>query len=131
MLPVNYIDLKFADVKDPMAFFKDSADKNEALKLKSLYEAMKVIFNINTNIKFQVAEGENIYKYIILSSDYRKVPIGFIIVIPKQRRLDIWNVGENFPLVQFKVRTAVFKNYSMLLEQAGVEKIFDRLVTIL
>ena len=26
MLPVNYVDLKFADVKDPMAFFKDSAD---------------------------------------------------------------------------------------------------------
>ena len=131
MLGIDYMGLNYLDIGDPMVFFKDINNKNESLKLKSMFESIRSVFNITTSLKLQVAEGQKVYKYIICTSDYRKTPIGFAIYIPEQRRLDIWNVGEPLPFVQYKVRTTVFRNYSLLLGQAGLDKLFDRMVSVL
>lgn len=74
----------------------------------------------------EIAEGENIYRYNILSSDYKKQIIGYLIYIPKQRRLDIWTYGEVTPIIQYKGKTIAFKNYSTFLDKIGLDKLFDR-----
>lgn len=131
MLSIDYVKLTFADVKDPGVLFKEAANRTEALKLKSAWEAMKTVFNVNVNVKLQVAEGSSVYKFIVLSPDFKKIPVGVIFVIPGQKRVDVWSVGDNLPLIQFKSRAAVFKNYPAILDMAGLDKLFERLVTTL
>jgi hypothetical protein len=131
MLGIGYMGLNYLDIGDPMVFFKDISDKNESLKLKAMFGAIQSVFNVTTSLKLQVAEGQKVYRYTICTPDYKKAPIGFVTYIPDQRRLDIWNIGESLPLVQYKIRSAVFRNYSLLLCQAGFDKMFERMVSVL
>lgn len=131
MLSTDYLGLKFALVKDPGKMFKE--DKGiEMIKVKSIFDASKLLFNINNNtIKLEVSETGNVYKYTIISPDHKKSILGYMYYIPKDRRLDIWAEGEAAPTLQFKVRTAVTKNYSGLLDRVGLENLFARVVNLL
>ena len=130
MLRIDYLGLKFAHVKDPTKLFKD--DKGpEMVKVKSIYEACKVIFNVTNTLKLEISETGSIYKFTIVSPDYKRKILGYIVYIPGDRRLDVWETGEELPLVQFRVRSIAYRKYSDLLERMGMEKIFSRLITLL
>ena len=132
MLNTEYTKQKFALVKDPNKFFQQERGSSVILKVKAMYEAVRTVFNI-TAPRFEIMESDEdeVYKFTVVGSDYPKQDLGSLVFIPKARRLDVWVAGDIIPLLQFKVRTPVFRNYSAFLDRAGVAKIFDRMVNIL
>lgn len=128
MLRLSYQGLPFAEVKNVTGFFKDETHKN-ALKVKSIYDNIKILFGLNT-LTMLIAEGVDVYKYVIRSQDHRKTPLGEIIYIPDERRLDIWD-GGMYPLVQFKGKVIAHKGYTALLDMAKLDRLFEKLTNLL
>ena len=132
MLNTEYTKQPFALVKDPGKFFQQERGSSTILKVKAMYEAIKVVFNVVApKLEIMESEEDEVYKYTVISPDYLKQELGSLVYIPKTRRLDVWVGGDIIPLLQFKVRNPVFRNYSAFLDRAGVAKIFDRMVNIL
>ena len=48
--------------------------------------------------------------------------------IPKDNRFDVFNADSNIPVIQWKNKKPVFKNYSMLLDKMGLDKLFTKIV---
>ena len=126
MLNVDYNKLVFAEVKNVTGFFKEEAGAN-AMKVKSLYDSIKLTFGLNSLV-MMVAQEADVYKYVILGQDVRKTVLGSIVYIPKDKRLDIWLPGDILPMLQFKGRSVVFKNYAALLDKLGLDRMFDKLI---
>ncbi len=132
MLNTEYTKQNFAIVKEPGKFFQQERGSSTVLKVKAMYESIKIIFNITTpRLEIMESDEDEVYKFTVIGTDYPKQDLGSFVFIPKARRLDVWIAGDIIPLLQFKVRTPVFRNYSSFLDRAGLAKIFDRLVNIL
>jgi hypothetical protein len=130
MLPLVYNAAQYGIVQKPNDLFRELGTSSESIKVKQLYDAAKLIFGVSS-IQIEIAQGESIYKYSVLDGTYQKNIIGYFFYMPKTRRLDIWVSGELMPLIQFKGKSVVFKNYSAFLDKIGLEKLFDRFSAIL
>lgn len=130
MLNLSYQTKAFSLVAKPVDLFKELGSSSESIKVKLIYDTAKSIFGTNS-VLIEISEGDNIYRYNILSSDYKKQPLGYFVYIPKERRLDVWITGEMLPLLQYKGKTIVFKNFSGFLDKIGLNKLFDRFSGIL
>ena len=132
MLP-TYNHISFAKVQNLAGFYKDSSNLPETTKLRSLIENAKLLFSLpSSRVILGCAEGERIYKITLLTADVSKQVFGFMIYIPDNRQLDIYDVSDQYtPLIQFKSKKAVFKNYSNLLDKAGLDTLFIKLSNVL
>ena len=118
---------QFSDIKNVTCFFKEEDGGKWIMKVKSLYDNIKIMFKLNS-LQVQVAEGEDIYKFIITTQDYNKIPIGYIIYYPKERILEVYD--DNL-LFQFKGKQTLIKNINPILIRAGVDELFKRLTNII
>jgi hypothetical protein len=129
MLDLGYRNLNFAEVSNVTGFFKELS-KERLMKVKSMFDNIKISFGIN-KLNLQIAEGADIYKFTILSKDHRQYILGEIVYMPSDKRLDVWVTGEFAPLIQFKNKKVVYKNYSEFMDYLGFDRIFDRLVNVM
>ena len=131
LLDMSYNGYMFSKVKDLSDLFKSKLP--EIMVVKKLHSSIKLCFNIpEDRLVVEVAEGDNIYKYTVLSTDIHKYPIGWFIYIPKQKRLDVYSQDSpSLPLIQWKSKRPVWKSYSDLLDKAGLDKIFSNIVNVL
>ena len=128
MLNTNYNLLNFALVTDLNNFFKTKLP--EIIQIKSIIDNSKILFNLTSNnIQLLCAEGERVYKFIILSPGVNKIPIGWFVYIPGQKRIDLYTPDSPLiPLIQWKNKKPVFKNYMPILDRAGLDKLFEKII---
>lgn len=120
--------MNFAKVSDLGDLFKSNLP--EMTKVKGLLDNSKILFDLPTNrVELQVSEGDRVYKIMLLTPDVNKYPFGWIIYLPLQKRLDVYSADSpSIPVIQWKGKKVAFKNYSLLLDRAGLDKIFDKLL---
>lgn len=127
MLSVNYQYLKFSRVLDLNDFYKSKLP--EIIKIRSVIDNIKLLLAVSNNrLILEVAEGERIYKITVLTPDVKKIPYAYFAYIPKDNRFDVFNADSNIPVIQWKNKKPVFKNYSMLLDKMGLDKLFTKIV---
>ena len=130
MLPVEYVNLQYNPVEDIKALVKETGLNkllglyNEAIRLFSVKGG-----NLILSMSVRTEPVNTVFKYSILGEDYKKSLIGELIYIPSQRRMDIWIPGLPQPMIQFKERKAIFKNYALLLDRVEIDKSFEKLYT--
>lgn len=131
MLNLRYLQVQYAEVKGgskDLLLIQGKVDSGVS-KARLMLENLKKTYG-NWEVKLYIAESDNIYKFIITKG--KKYEIGSLYYIPKDRRLDIWDTTYGpAPLVQFRARKVEYKQYSPLLEGSGIEKLWDRLSSIL
>lgn len=127
---VNYLNMNYAKVVNKLDFFK-SKNNPEMIQVKSLYESIKLLFNLPSDrVELETVEGNRIYKYNIISPTVQRLILGFIVYLPLEKRLDIYTVDNlNLPLIQFKDKKPVFKNYSSFLDRVGLDRLFNKLLS--
>lgn len=128
MESVDYLKLNFSKVVNKGDFFKGNLP--EMIQVRSLYDSIKLLLNLSSDVVIiNVSETDRIYSYTILSPTVNKFVLGKVVYLPLLKRLDIYN-GDNLelPLIQFKNKKPVFKNYSILLDRAGMDKLFNKLL---
>ena len=105
----------------------------EIPKLRSLIENIKLLFSLpQTNIKVEVAEGERAYRITLLDRSVQKIPLGYFVYLPLERRLDAYTTeSPGIPLLQWKGRRVVYKNYSPFLDYCGLSQLFSKLSNVL
>ena len=132
MLP-TYNNLPFARVQSLASFYKDSSSLPETPKLRSLIENAKLLFSLpSSRVILECAEGERVYRITLLTTDVKRQVFGFMIYVPSNRQLDIYDVSDpEIPFLQFRAKKAVFKNYSHLLDKAGLDTLFTKLSNVL
>lgn len=131
MLSTSYNYMNFAKVSDLGDLFKSNLP--EMTKVKGLLDNSKMLFDLPTSrVDLMVSEGDRVYKIMLLTPDVNKYPFGWIIYLPLQKRLDIYSADSpSMPIIQWKGKKVAFKNYSTILDRAGLDKIFDKLVNII
>lgn len=131
LLEISYNSAMFSQVTDLADFF--STKLPEMKVLKAIYNTIKLTFGtVEGRIIVQCAEGDRIYKLVVLTNNIHKYPIGWLVYIPLQKRLDLYTQeSPHLPLIQWKNKKPVFKNYSELLDKAGLDKIFANIVNVL
>lgn len=131
MLPIWYNSLPFAEVEDLGDFFKTNLP--EMSKVRSLLEASKLMTDLpSKKVVLTVAQGERIYKLTFLSPGIHNIPLGWLVYIPQQRRLDFY-ISDNptFPVIQWKGKKVEFKNYPLIYDRMGFDDMFIRVVNII
>ena len=132
---ITYLSLKFADIKDPVNYYKTGGTMNEMNSLRTLYNNIKLTWGLgNNDLKLAVSETGEVYRFTMTS---RKVIFGFLIYIPKFKRIDIYtsenytSENVNLPMVQYVGRKIVYKTYPLLFTKMGFEKLFEKLILVL
>lgn len=126
----SYISLPFADVKDLADFYKTRLP--EVPQVRGIFNNLKLILSLpGDRIILSVSEGDRIYKYTILAPGVKKQVLGWLVYIPGAKRLDLFiSETPESPILQWKNRKVVFKNYSLLFDRLGLDKLFDRVVNV-
>lgn len=123
--------MEFAEIKNITGFFKDEYSKKWTMKIKSMYDNIKILFKLNT-LPFQVATNAEIYKYTITTQDYKKLPLGWVVYYPEERILEVFDISNpDRVLIRFKGKQVLMSNLSPMLEKAGVDTLFKRLTNVL
>ena len=128
MLDLSYSSLSFSKVVDFNDLYKSKLP--EILKLRSIIENLKLLFNLpGTRIILEVdEEGKRVYKITLLDTSVERRPFGLFVYLPLQNRLDLFSVSSNIPLIQWKNKKPVFKSYDFLLDRAGLDKLFQKII---
>lgn len=122
--------MEFSEVKSVTGFFKDQAGGKWIMKIKSLHDNIKLLFGLNT-IQFQVAEGEEVYKFTITTQDSRKIPLGWIVYYPTERILEIFDASSPEVMFRFRGKQVLVENVSPMLSKANVKDLFKRLTNVI
>lgn len=131
MLEINYNQINFSLVVDLPDFYKSKLP--EIVKVRSLIDSCKLLFKLpGDRVILEVSESDRIYKITLQNPDIKRTLLGVIVYLPLQNRLDLF-LPDNLeiPLIQWKNKQVVHKNYSMLLDRAGMDKLFSRLVNVI
>lgn len=127
---ITYLQLKFADIKNPIEYFKTGGTINDMNLLRTLYNNIKLIWKLgNSEVNIALAENQEIYRFSLI---HKRTIFGFVIYIPGLKRIDLYtSENTNVPLIQWKGKKVVYRAYPLLLEKAGLEKVFEKLTTVL
>lgn len=130
MLNLNYNLCAWSQVPDVSDFYKSGLP--EVKRVRAIVDSVKILFGLPANrIVLEVAEGKNYYRIAALTNDIHKVPFGWFVYLPGYDRLDLYSLeSPGMPIIQWKNKKVVYKNYYSVLAKAGVEKIFDRVVNV-
>lgn len=132
MEETNYLGMKYAKVSNKADFFKGGPP--EMIQVKNLYEAIKILFNLPSDrVEIEVVEsGARIYRFTLFNPQVTKNVLGWVVYIPFQNRLDIYTIRDfKTPLIQFRNKKPVWKNYSIFLDRAGFDKLFNKLINVI
>ena len=131
LLDISYNSTVFSQVTDLSDFFNTNLP--EMKTLKAIYNTIKLTFGtVEGRIVVECMEGGRVYRFTILTNAIHKYPIGWLVYIPMQKRLDLYmQETPHIPLVQWKNKKPIFKNYSELLDKAGLDKIFSNIINVL
>lgn len=131
LLPIGYNGLMFSLVTDLADFFKGSL--TEMKTVRAIYNSIKLCFNVpGDKIRVEVVEGERIYKYTVISPDIYKIPLGWFVYLPLEKRLDFYSQDSpQLPLVQWKNKKAIWKGYADILDRANLDSIFKGIINVL
>lgn len=131
MLPINYQSFSFAQVGNLANFYKGG--QPEMPKLKLIVENIKLLFKLpSTCILVEVAEGERVYKVVMIMPGVKKTSLGYFVYLPNERRLDVYSSDNpTIPLLQWKQKRLVYCGCPLLLERIGVSSLFGNLVNVL
>ena len=126
MLPTLYQGLEFAEVKKPADLFKDQKLGN----IKRILDATGNLFKTGKSPVLYICPTEPIYKIVIVTPSRGKtIPIGEIYIIPKERRVDLYDGGNL--LAQWKGSKLMFQGFSPLMSSIKLDKQFVQLYNIL
>jgi len=131
MLPINYQFFSFAQVGNLANFYKGG--QPEMPKLKQIIENIKLLFKLpSTCISVEVAEGERVYRINVIMPGVKKIPLGYFVYLPNERRLDAYS-SDNLmmPLLQWRQKNLIYCGCSSLLERAGISSLFGNLINAL
>ena len=130
MINTDYLKLQVYPVKDKNDFFKSGI--KEATTLRNLCSVCRRIFVVpDTGIKLSVVGESGIYRIDVYDGNIRKSIIGRIYYIPNNRRLDVYDDNGEIPLVAWKSKKCIWKNYSTLLQKVNLENLFLPLVSLI
>ena len=129
MLDLNYLNISFAEVSDMNSFYRERLP--EIPKIRSFITTLRLMYSLPlSRIQLLVGQGERVYK--IIMKDNKKNSFGWFIILPTENRVDLFDYSNpEIPIIQWKNRKAVTKNYSQVLINAGIEKVFDRIIGII
>lgn len=129
MINNDYLQSQVSPIKDRNDFFKSGI--KGATTLRNLCSVCRRIFIVpDTSIKLSVIGDSGIYRIDIYDGSIRKTLIGRIYYIPNKRRLDIYDSDTSIPLVAWKSKKCIWKNYSELLQKVNLENLFLPLVSL-
>lgn len=127
MLSLYYNRLSYAEVTDIADFVKSGLP--EVTKVKSIMDNLKILLSLpQDRIALTVSEEGRVYKIYMLTPDVDKDVFGIVVYMPLENRLDLYGVNSNYPIIQWKNKKPEFKSYEMLLDRAGLEKIFSKII---
>lgn len=102
----------------------------EMKKIRSLYNSTKLLFKLPENrVVIFVETGGRNYRLVLYSPDVSKCEIGYIEYNPVENLLSI--SCDDFPggpVIVYKGRRIIQKNYSKFLDLAGFDSLFSKLV---
>jgi hypothetical protein len=128
MLDISYNSLTYSKVVDFNDFYRSKLP--EILHVRAIIENSKLLFNLpSTRIILEVDEsGERVYKITLLDTSVSRQPFGVLVYLPLQHRLDLYTVSSDMPLIQWKNKKPVFKSYDFLLDRAGLDRLFSKII---
>lgn len=128
MLDISYNTLDYSKVVDLNDFYRSKLP--EIFKIRSIIDNSKLLFNLpGTRVILEVDEaGKRIYRITLLDTSVNKQPFGILIYLPLQNRLDLYSMSSDVPLIQWKNKRPVFKSYDFLLDRAGLDKLFQKII---
>lgn len=129
-LKFDYITYNYSLVINKNDFFRTS--HSEISKLRTLHNSCSTLFRVPQNaISIEMSMQEGTSKVYKLTISNRPVGIFCILFyIPKETRLDIYDPfsSSGTPLIAWKGRRCVWKNYSELLKILNLERLFQSLI---
>jgi hypothetical protein len=124
---LDYLNYGYMVVSDKQDFFKTNLV--EITKLKVLLNSCSTLFKIpQKDISVAVSKTDDkVYRVGI--EDKKLGVIGLLYYIPKERRLDLYDSDPRVPLMSWKNKKCIWKNYSNLLGKLNIEKLFQSLIS--
>lgn len=130
MINTDYLKLQVYPVNNKNDFFKSRI--KGVTTIRNLCSVCRLIFVVpDTGIKLSVIGEAGIYRIDIYDGNIRKSTICRIYYTPSNRRLDIYDNNEEIPLVAWKSKKCIWKNYSPLLQKVNLENLFLPLVSLI
>lgn len=128
MLPTYYLRQQVYRVTDQADFF--SSLLPEVKRIKAVLDNIKATFGVPADrVILETAETIRSYKFTVLTPGIQKYPIGWFWYIPADRQLDLYLADSpGHPYIQWKNKKPVYKSYPELLDRAGHDGIFGRIV---
>lgn len=127
-LSFDYMLDKYMLVSDKQDFFRITLP--EISKLRTLCSSCANLFKVSqTNISIAVSKREENKVYRLGIESKQSGVIALLYYIPSEGRLDLYDSDPNTPLIAWKNRRCVFKNYSELLKILGIDKLFQPIIS--
>lgn len=131
MLATPYLSYPFALVENLNAFYMTSDKLPEVTKVHGIIDASRLLFKLSTRrIKLYVAQGMRAYRIELYSPQgISKSPIGWIVYLPQERQLDLYDAfNPDSPVIQWKNKRVAWTGYSQLFQFAQIDKVFQGIV---
>lgn len=129
MLDTRYLLLEFDEVVNINDFYREKLP--EIIKIKSLISAIRLMYSLPPkNINLSVSKGDRAYRLDLY--DNRKILFGQIYYLPLLKQVDLYTSEDiETPILQWKNKKAVTKNYNRLFLYSNIDKVFDRIISLL
>ena len=103
----------------------------EIIKIKSLVSALRLMYSLPPkNINLYVSKGGRVYRLDLY--DNRKILFGQLYYLPLLKQVDLYTSEDiEVPVLQWKNKKAVTKNYNRLFLYSNIDKVFDRIIGLL
>ena len=127
-LRFDYVAYNYSLITNKNDFFRTSHP--EISKLRTLHNSCATLFKVPQNaisIEMSMQEGlPKVYKLVVTNRTIGEICVLFY--IPKELRLDLYEPSMAAPLIAWKNRRCVWKNYSELLKILNLERLFQTLI---
>ncbi len=133
MISTDYNAYRYAIVENLAVFYRDSGANHGVSRLRSMIDAIKIQFKLPASrIKVYVSEGDEVYRVEMYLPGTSKVPFGWWMYLPKSNQLDLYDasLSSSIPIIQWKNKKAVTKNYSTLLDRSNLDSIYRGIVML-
>ena len=132
MIGTTYKGYQFALVPKIQDFYRDSGKLPEVTGLKMIISGLRGVFKVpQGKISLYVAEGARVYKINISDPKSPKNLIfATLYYIPEEKQIDLYDnmVSSDIPMIQWKNKRIVTKNYSMMADLAGYGRLFQSII---
>lgn len=130
MLNLNYNLCAWKSVPNLTEFYK--LDLNDTKKVHAMIDNIKILFSLTTNrLTLECAEEKPYYRIGILTNGATKQLIAWFVYLPDLGRVDLYNAeNPECPMMQWKNKKPVFSRLPTVINEAGVDKLFSRVINV-